>query len=482
MTEFLAVPCRCGVHGRLRVPGDKSISHRALLLAARADGRSRLTGLSTGQDVRHTLAAIRAFGADVSPASSGREVVVDGGPGRLGEPAGVVDVGNSGTGIRLLAGWAAALDGLTVLSGDESIARRPMDRVADPLRRMGAHVDGRQGGRLPPLAIRGGALRGIDYSPPVASAQVKGAVLLAGLAAEGQTTVHEATPTRQHTEELLRLCRADVEVRPGAVTVRASPLWPFELDIPGDPSQAAFWVVAACITPGSELTVDHVYVGPGRAGFLDVLRRMGAAVDVVDEDPETRTASVTAAYGPLQATDVGGVEVSSLIDEIPALAVAAAHADGTTTFADAQELRVKESDRVSSMVAALTAVGVAAEARPDGLVVHGRGSGPGGGVAGGTVDSVGDHRVAMALAIAGLAARAPVRITGWDAVLTSYPGFEEEYRRCLSPACHSHRRARRVREVDGRPGRGRAPGPSLSRHGGHVPGGGLRGHAPRHRP
>jgi 3-phosphoshikimate 1-carboxyvinyltransferase len=391
--------------------------------------------LSTGQDVRHTLAAIRAFGADVSPlaVSSAPAVVVDGGPERLREPVGVINVGNSGTGIRLLAGWAAALDGLTVLCGDDSIARRPMDRVADPLRRMGARIDGREGGRLPPLTIRGGALRGIDYSPPVASAQVKGAVLLAGLGADGPTTVHEATPTRQHTEELLRLCGADMEVRPGAVTVRASPLRPFELDIPGDPSQAAFWVVAACITPGSDLRVDHVYVGPGRAGFVDVLRRMGAAVAVVDENPGTLTASITAAYGPLHATEVGGVEVSSLIDEIPVLAVAAAHAEGTTTFADAAELRVKESDRVASMVAALTAVGVDAESRPDGLVVHGRGGGPGGGAVGGTVASAGDHRVAMALAVTGLAARAPVRIAGWDAVLTSYPGFEEDYRRCLSP-------------------------------------------------
>jgi 3-phosphoshikimate 1-carboxyvinyltransferase len=389
--------------------------------------------LSTGLDVRQTLAAIRAFGAGISPAPSPQEIVVDGGPGRLGEPAAVINVGNSGTGIRLLAGWAAALDGLTVLCGDDSIARRPMDRVADPLRQMGAHVDGRQGGRFPPLTIRGGRLTGIDYSPPVASAQVKGAVLLAGLGAEGQTIVREATPTRQHTEELLRLCEADVEVRPGAVTVRASSLRPFELDIPGDPSQAAFWVVAACITPGSELTVDHVYVGPGRAGFLDVLRRMGATVDVADEQPGTLTASITAAYGPLRGTVVGGAEVPSLIDEIPVLAVAAAHAEGTTTFADAGELRVKESDRVTSMVAALTAVGVDAEARPDGLVVHGRGGGPDGGVGGGTVDSMGDHRVAMALAIAGLAARSPVHIAGWEAVLTSYPGFEEDYRRCLSP-------------------------------------------------
>jgi 3-phosphoshikimate 1-carboxyvinyltransferase len=426
VTDFVAGPARRGLHGCLRVPGDKSISHRALLLAARAEGRSRLAGLSTGQDVRHTLAAIQAFGAEVTPSLPG-EVVVSGGAGRLHEPAGVVDVGNSGTGIRLLAGWAAGLDGLTVLAGDDSIARRPMDRVADPLRQMGARIDGRQGGRLPPLVIRGGALRGIDYRPPVASAQVKGAILLAGLTAEGETTVREAVPTRQHTEELLRLGGAHLEVAGGAVTVRASTLRAFDLDVPGDPSQAAFWIVAACVTPGSELTVEHVYVGPGRTGFLDVLRRMGAAIEISPVDPDTRTASITAAHGPLHATRVGGVEVPSLIDEVPVLAVAAAFAEGATTFGDASELRVKESDRIASVVAALSAVGVAAEARPDGLVVHG-----GGGVAGGTIDSAGDHRIAMALAVAGMAARAPVHIAGWDAVRTSYPGFEEDYQRCLS--------------------------------------------------
>jgi 3-phosphoshikimate 1-carboxyvinyltransferase len=361
--------------------------------------------------------------------------VVDGGTERLHEPEGPVDVGNSGTGIRLLSGWAAALDGLTVLAGDESIARRPMDRVAEPLRRMGARIDGRQGGRLPPLVIRGGALTGIDYTPPVASAQVKGAVLLAGLAATGPTTVREAVPTRQHTEELLRLCGADIQVSAGAVTVRASTLRPLDLDVPGDPSQAAFWIVAACITPGSELTVEHVYVGPGRTGFLDVLRRMGAVIEVSAVDANTLTANVTAAYGPLLATDVGGAEVPSLIDEIPVLAVAAAHAEGTTTFADAGELRVKESDRIASVVAALSAVGVRAEPRSDGLVVHGgAGSRLAGGVlAGGTIDSAGDHRVAMAMAVAALAAQEPIRIAGWSAVRTSYPGFEEDYERCLSP-------------------------------------------------
>jgi 3-phosphoshikimate 1-carboxyvinyltransferase len=420
------------------VPGDKSISHRAALLAARAEGTSRLCGLSIGEDVAHTLSAVEAFGAGVAGDPPG-PVVVDGGVGRLDEPGGPVDVGNSGTAIRLLAGWACGIDGLSVLAGDGSIARRPMDRVVEPLRQMGARIDGRQGGRFPPLVVRGGGLRGIDYQLPVASAQVKGAVLLAGLAAAGETTVRETVPTRRHTEELLHLCDADIDIGPGRVTVRASTLRPFELDVPGDPSQAAFWIVAACITPGSELVVDHVYVGPGRAGFLDVLRRMGAAVDVSAVDEATSTASIGARYGPLQATKVGGEEVPSLIDEIPVLAVAAAYAEGTTTFADAGELKVKESDRIATVVDALSAVGGRAEGRPDGLVVHGRAAGAGGpsgrraALTGGSIDSAGDHRVAMALAVGALGAAGPVHIAGWDAVATSYPGFEEDLQRCLSP-------------------------------------------------
>jgi 3-phosphoshikimate 1-carboxyvinyltransferase len=406
------------------VPGDKSISHRALLLAARAQGRSTLRGLSDGLDVRHTLAAVAACGAEVS--ETGDVLSIEG--GSLHEPSVVLDVGNSGTGIRLMAGWAAALPWLTVLAGDESVARRPMGRVVAPLREMGAAIDGRDNGQRPPLVVRGGDLRGIDFRPPVASAQVKGAVLLAGLGASGETTVREDVPTRMHTEELLAACGADISVSPGAVTVRPSTLQPFELDVPGDPSQAAFWVVAGCIVPGSDVSVDNVYVGPARAAFLDALQRMGARVTLSPPN-DGRTALVRAEYGPLVATSVGGPEVPGLIDEIPILAVAAAMAEGTTVFRDAAELRVKESDRIASMVAALSAVGVSAEPLPDGLAVHGRGGEP---LDGGHIDAHGDHRIAMAMAVAGLVSRSPVVIAGWDAVATSYPTFEEDLRRCLS--------------------------------------------------
>ena len=425
MTTLTVEPAPHGLTGRLRVPGDKSISHRAVLMSAQAKGSSRISGLSGGADVRATVRAVQNFGAGVE--ESGGALIVHG--GTLREPSQVIDVGNSGTGIRLMAGWAAGVNGLTVLQGDASIARRPMGRVTEPLRLMGARIDGRDGGRLPPLAIRGGGLEGIDYEVPVPSAQVKAALLLAGLAAAGPTTVRERTPTRIHTEEMLRTWGARVDVTRGAVTVQPGPLHSVDFTVPGDPSQAAFWVVAACLVPGSDLTIEGVYVGPQRAAFLDVLRRMGADIDVIGLDRSTSVADIRARSGPLVGTEVGGDEVAGLIDEIPVLAVAAARAEGTTTFRDAAELKVKESDRVASMVDALTAVGAEAVGRDDGLEVHGAADRP---LAGGQVESVGDHRVAMALAVAALGAAAPVRIRGWEAVATSYPGFEEDLRSCLA--------------------------------------------------
>ncbi len=430
MTDLEIEPAAGPLGGRLRVPGDKSISHRAFLLSAMAEGRSELRGLSTGLDVAHTLAAVRGCGARVhgSP-GPGAVVNIDGGRSLLHEPAAVIDVGNSGTSIRLLAGWSAGFDWLTVLQGDRSIAQRPMARIAEPLRAMGASIDGRQGGRLAPLVVRGGHLHGIDYRLPVASAQVKAAILLAGLAADGETTVREDVATRAHTEEMLAACGADITVAPGAVSVRRSTLSPLDLDVPGDPSQAAFWVVAACIVPGSDLVVENVYVGPARAGFIDVLVRMGGDVVLERPDAERRTADIHARHRPLHATTVGGTEVPGLIDEIPVLAVAAAVAEGITTFEGAGELRLKESDRVTALAAALQAAGIAAEGRPDGLVVRG---GAGARWPGGRIESAGDHRIAMALAVAALAGAGPTLVAGWDAVATSYPAFEEDLRRCVS--------------------------------------------------
>ncbi len=413
------------VRGTIRVPGDKSISHRALLLAALAEGTSVVRGLSIGEDVAHTRAAMAAMGVGFD----GEQVT----GGDLHEPGEVIDVGNSGTGIRLLAGWCAARPWLTILQGDASIARRPMDRVVEPLTRMGAAIDGRVGGRFPPLVVRGGQLRGIDYELPVASAQVKGAVLLAGIGADGETIVRERSPSRVHTEELLALAGADIEVTldPAGggrvVRVRRSRLKPFTLDVPCDPSQAAFWIVAACIAPDSDVRLERVYVGPARAAFLAVLERMGADIEVTDRG--VNTAAIRARTSSLRATSVGGEEIPGLIDEIPVLAVAAAVAEGTTTFHDAGELRVKESDRVATTVAMLQALGASAEPRPDGLVVRGGGSRA---LRGGQVDSHGDHRIAMSAAIAALGATGETIIEGWGAVATSYPGFEEELQRCAS--------------------------------------------------
>ena len=416
--------------GRLRAPGDKSISHRSLLIAARAEGRSLVKGLSNGDDVRHTLEAVIALGARAERV--GDELYVDGGVGSLREPEHLIDVGNSGTGIRLLTGFVSAIDGLTVLQGDASIAKRPMDRVAVPLRLMGAQVDGREHGRFPPLAVRGGRLEGIEYTLPVASAQVKSAVLFAGLGAEGATTVHEPVATRAHTEEMLAAAGANIEVRTHeagtTVVLHPGPLHATTTDVPADPSQAAFWAVAACITPGSDLLLENVYIGRGRAGFIDVLLRMGARLELVDVDPVHQTADIHVQAGPLSATNVGGPEVASLIDEVPVLAVAAAFAEGTTTFSDAAELRVKETDRVATTVELLTALGARAEPAADGLVVSGGGGAP---LRGAPVDSHGDHRIAMAGAVAALGASAPVRIRGWDATATSYPRFEEDMNLCL---------------------------------------------------
>lgn len=419
MTTFTVTGGR-PLRGRVRVPGDKSISHRALILAGLAEGTSVVRGLSDGDDVTRTRMAMEAMGVTFA----GEKIT--GGRSRLHEPADVLDMGNSGTGVRLLAGVCAGFPWLTVLTGDISIRRRPMSRVAEPLRLMGATLDGRDGGRLPPLVVRGGPLQGIDYDLPVPSAQVKSAVLLAGLSAEGETVVRQSVVTRVHTEEMLAACGGQVEVSSDGLVVRLRPpaaLQPFELDVPGDPSQAAFWIVAACVVPGSDVTVDDVYIGPARTGFLDVLERMGAEVDRVGER------SVRARYSShLHGTGVEAEEIAGLIDEIPVLAVAAAVAEGETTFRDVSELRVKESDRVATIIDSLGALGATATYDEEGLTVTGSSS-----FHSARVDSHGDHRIAMAMAVAGLAAGGTTEIDGWEAVATSYPGFEGDLERlCAS--------------------------------------------------
>lgn len=417
--DVLAVRADGPLRGELRMPGDKSISHRALLLGALADGVSSISGLSDGADVAATAAAAQAFGAAVE--SAGNAVTVRG--GELRAPPGPIHVGNSGTAIRLLAGIAAGCPFTTVLGGDASVNRRPMGRVAEPLRLMGADVQGADGGERAPLRIEGGGLRGITWQPPVASAQVKGAVLLAGLFADGETVVREPVATRAHTEEMLAACGADVRVAAGEVAVRASRPEPFEIAVPGDPSAAAFWMVGAALVPGSEVTVRDVYSGQGRDGYLRVLQRMGADLSVVSAGD--RRVHLRCRSGPLGGVTVSAAEVSDLIDEIPVLAVAAAVADGPTRFEGAGELRHKESDRLASVLGGLRVLGASAEVQGDTLVVRG-----GSQLRGGRLDAVGDHRIAMAFCIGGLAAAGETIISGWRSVATSYRGFVADLAGC----------------------------------------------------
>jgi 3-phosphoshikimate 1-carboxyvinyltransferase len=421
-------PCQ----GSVRTPGEKSISHRAVLFAALAEGTSVIHGLSDGADVAATVAAVEAMGAAVERSGDG-SVTIRGGRSLLRQPGAALDCGNSGTSMRLLAGLVAGFDWETELIGDDSLSSRPMDRVAEPLGQMGATVSGSGTDCRPPLRVKGGALHGIDWTSRVASAQVKSAILLAGLAAEGPTTVRERVTTRAHTEEMLTEAGVDITVEPWGegriVTIHASALRPVTpRTVPGDPSASAFFVVAGCVVPGSSVEVQGIYQGPARLGYVSVLQRMGAAVTVTSAPDGTATiGATTTADGPrLRAITVTAAEIPSL-DEIPALAVAAAVAEGTTVFADVGELRVKEVDRLRAVIDMVTAFGAKAEAHGDTLSITGTGAH----LHGARFDSQGDHRMAMAAAVAGLAAAPGERslITGFAATETSYPGFADDLRR-----------------------------------------------------
>jgi 3-phosphoshikimate 1-carboxyvinyltransferase len=422
-TELVVVGGR-PLRGRLRVPGDKSISHRALLFAALATGQSRVTHLADGDDVRRTRGALECLG--VSIRGDGEVTVAARGVAGWREPETVVDCGNSGTTMRLLSGLLAGRPFLSVLTGDASLRSRPMARVAEPLRAMGAAVDGRDGGEYAPLAIRGGALHGRRFELPVASAQVKSAIILAGLQAEGVTEVHEPARSRDHTERMLAALGAPVRrLDDGRVAVEAGAPDPFELDVPGDPSSAAFFAVAASIVPGSHIVLEDLALNPTRIGFVAVLQRMGARVGIVPTGAALGepVGDVTVEAAPLRATEIAGDEIPSVIDELPALAVAAAYAEGTTAIRDAAELRVKETDRIGTIHQELTELGITATTQPDGLVIEG------GAPRSSRFKSHGDHRVGMAAAVAALGARGESTVRGWGAVATSYPGFGDDVAR-----------------------------------------------------
>lgn len=421
--DSLSVQPSGPLQGRLRVPGDKSISHRALMLAAIAEGETRIRGLLDARDVASTRRCLEQLGADIR--DEGDAVLVRGaGLFGLGEPAGALDCGNSGTTMRLLAGILAGQPFTSRLAGDASLSRRPMDRVLDPLAAMGATVRA-EGGR-PPLEITGRRpLSAIAHVSPVASAQVKSCVLLAGLYADGRTQVTEPAPSRDHTERMLEAFGCPVETLGNRITVEGGHrLRGMDLTVPGDPSAAAFMAVAASVLPGSDVVLEGVGINPTRAGFLHVLAQMGADIELENtrEEGGEPVADLHVRHAGLNGAHVDPAWVPSAIDEFPALFVAAAAATGETSVTGAAELRVKESDRISVMARALETLGVTVDERPDGLDVTG------GEIRAGTVDAAGDHRCAMALAVAGLVADGPVVIQGAANIATSYPGFARDLR------------------------------------------------------
>ena len=405
--------------GSFEVPGDKSVSHRALLIAALATGASRVRGLLAAEDVHATRAAVQSIGASVR--EEGAVTLVEP-PAVLAEPGNVIDCGNSGTSLRLLCGVLAAVPGLSVLTGDASLRRRPVRRVLDPLRRMGAVAHARDGGRVPPVVIEGRALRGTRHVLEVASAQVKSALLLAGLFAEGETSVVEPHLSRDHTERMLRSMGVDLRVDGGAVTVAPGRPRGAEIEVPGDISSAAFFLCAAAGLEGSEVSAQNVGLNPSRTGVLDVLQAMGARVCIVDRPGagEPR-GDVSVSSAALRATTIEGALVPRLIDELPVIMVLATQARGRTIIRDARELRVKESDRLASMGEALSAAGARIELRDDGCVIDG--PTPLHAVA---VQTRLDHRIAMSMAVAQLFARGEeVCLDDVSCVATSFPAFFE---------------------------------------------------------
>lgn len=407
--------------GTITVPGDKSISHRAALVGACAVGDTVIENFLLGADCLATVRCLKALGVKIT-GDNGTLTVHGRGLAAWREPDGVLDCGNSGTTMRLLLGLLAACPFFAVLTGDRSLRRRPMDRVAGPLRAMGASVWGRGEGSRAPLAVRGGSLRGIDYRLPVASAQVKSALLLAGLFAQGPTVVREPVPTRDHTERMLRFFGIPVEVGGNAVTVPggAPPLQGRFLRVPGDISAAAFFLVAASIVPDSEVTIRDVGLNPLRTGVVDVLRAMGGDVRVIPKGEWNGepVGDITVRAAELRGTVIEGSLVPRAVDEIPVLAVAAAVARGKTVIRDAAELKVKESDRLAAMARELRRLGARVEELPDGLEIAG-----GRPLVGAVCHGHGDHRVAMALAVAGLVARGTTVVRGARAIGVSFPGF-----------------------------------------------------------
>jgi 3-phosphoshikimate 1-carboxyvinyltransferase len=415
------------IQAEITVPGDKSISHRAILLAALSNGTCVIRGFLNGEDCMSTVAAMKALGVPIELRDS-TTVVVRGTRGQFKAPADVIDCGNSGTTMRLLAGILAAQPFESVLTGDASLSKRPMRRVIEPLTKMGAKIVAEGGDGRPPLRIRGGKVKAIQYASPVSSAQVKSAILLAGLYAEGKTTVTEPSQSRDHTERMLEYFLVRPQKSGLSTSIRGGQTPESrDFEVPGDISSAAFWLVAAAAHPDARLLVRKVGLNQTRTGVLGVLIRMGAHVrEVIENEQAEPMGAVEITGARLKGTVIAGKEIPNVIDELPILAVAGALAEGTTIIRDARELRVKETDRIAAIATNLRAMGAEVQETEDGMEITG-----GRPLHGATIDSFGDHRIAMSFAIAGLFADGETTITGTDCVATSYPGFEAELMEAL---------------------------------------------------
>ncbi len=423
--ELTSAKC---IKGEFVPPPDKSISHRAVIFSSIAEGKSVIKNFLRAEDTLSTVSAFRALGIDITEERTGEIIVHGRGINGLREPGNVIDCRNSGTTMRLLSGILAANPFFTVLSGDDSLRRRPMRRVLLPLREMGAEISGRDNDRYPPLAIKGKALRAIKYEMPVASAQLKSAVLLAGLYPEGETEITEPFPSRDHTERMLPAFGAEIGVGGRAVRIRGgAKLRGRDTAVPGDFSSAAFFIAASLLVRDSDVVIKSVGVNPTRTGFLNVLKKMGADVVVenIHEVSGEPVADIHCTGGKtLKGTDIKGDEVPLLIDEFPILCVLASQAEGVTSISGAEELRIKESDRIKAMATELRKLGVRLEERPDGISIEGRT-----GLKGSEVESYGDHRIAMSLAVAALVSSGKTTINHASCVDISFPNFFEELRR-----------------------------------------------------
>jgi len=420
MTCFVCHPGE-RINGNIRVPGDKSISHRSIILSSIANGSSQISGFLQGEDSLNTIQAFRQMGVRIERDKD--RVRVDGvGLNGLGAPAGDLEMGNSGTAMRLLLGLLAGQNFDSRLVGDSSLSSRPMRRVIDPLQSMGALIESEQGGRAPLQVRASRGLRAIHYDMPVASAQVKSCLMLAGLYADGETVVREPAPTRDHSERMLRAFGCEVESVDSVIRMRGGQvLTACDVEVPADISSAAFFMVAASIAPGSDITLQHVGINPTRTGVIDILRLMGGDLELLNrrEIGGEPVADIRVGYADLNGIDIPLELVPLAIDEFPVLFVAAACARGTTRLSGAEELRVKESDRIQVMADGLAELGIANQVEDDGIIVEG------GQLGGGTVDAHGDHRIAMAFSVASLRASRDIRIKDSDNVKTSFPEFTE---------------------------------------------------------